>query len=88
MTYRHSVTGHLDGGNEDSHATRYTNYIRNDFLGTDYLNGYEVKDVHANKHYWKTQFLQGAAEVGVFERIGALMVQDVTILAFELKKMD
>ncbi|CAG8647689.1 906_t:CDS:2 [Paraglomus brasilianum] len=75
-----------DEGNEDSHATRYTNYIRNDFLDADYLNGYEVKDVHANEHYWKTQFLQGTTDVVVFEQIGALMEQDVTILAFELKK--
>ncbi|CAG8601539.1 5405_t:CDS:2 [Paraglomus occultum] len=72
-----------DGGNEDSHATRYTNCIRNDFLGADYLNGYEVNDVHANKNYWKTQYLQGTTNVVIFEQIGALMEQDVTINVIE-----
>lgn len=71
---------------EDSHSVEYTSYIRDDFLGSNYLLGYEVKDVHANNQLWNTGFARGTADVVVYPPI-ALRVQDVITLAFELKKV-
>jgi hypothetical protein len=74
-----------EGGDEDSHAPQYTNYIRDDFLGSESLKGYVIKDVHANKQYWNSGIACGTTDVVVFEP-KALRDQDVVRLAIELKR--
>nr|CAG8589166.1 6339_t:CDS:2 [Entrophospora candida] len=70
---------------QDSHATQYTNYIQDVFLGSDFLARYVVKDIHTNKHYWNTGIAHSTADVIVFKP-KALHEQDVVKLFFELKK--
>jgi len=72
-------------GDEDSHARQYTNYIRDDFLGSENLAKYVVKDVHANKQYWNSGIARGTTDVVVFEP-KALCEQDVVKLAIELER--
>jgi len=72
-------------GDEDSHAQQYTDYIRDDFLGSENLANYVVKDVHANKRYWNSGIARGTTDVVVFEP-KAFREQDVIKLAIELKR--
>ncbi|KAG9289502.1 hypothetical protein G9A89_001274 [Geosiphon pyriformis] len=56
-------------GDENSHSKQYTNYIRDTFLGSDYLTGYQVVNVHANTEFWNMGVTRGTTDVVVYQLI-------------------
>ncbi|CAG8653511.1 1336_t:CDS:1, partial [Paraglomus occultum] len=47
---------------EDWHSRAYTDYIRTDFLGLEYLKNHVVLNISQNKSYFDAPYLRGTAD--------------------------
>ena len=72
---------------ENDHSEDYINYIRNTFLGAEFLTGYEVLDVHDNPQFWNSGKARGTADAVVVQSPQLSRSQDVVKLVYELKKV-
>ncbi|CAG8483053.1 9183_t:CDS:2 [Gigaspora rosea] len=72
--------------NENGHSEEYIDYIRDSFLGAEFLTGYEVLDIHDNSQFWNSGGARGTADAIVVQSPQLARPQNIVKLVFELKK--
>lgn len=77
----------IESISENDHAEQYITYIRDIFIGTSFLTGYQVLDVHNNPQFWNSGIARGTTDAVVVPSKLKSRIQDEVTLAFELKKV-
>ncbi|RIB12329.1 hypothetical protein C2G38_33975 [Gigaspora rosea] len=72
--------------NENGHSEEYIDYIRDSFLGAEFLTGYEVLDIHDNSQFWNSGGARGTADAIVVQSPQLAHPQNIIKLVLELKK--
>ena len=73
---------------EDWHSKAYTDYIRTNFLGLEYLKDHVVLNISQNKSYFDVPHLRGTADVIVHTKTIDILKKTVIELVVEVKKVN
>jgi len=71
---------------ENQQADDYTEYIRDKFLGSRYLRGNIVENVHMDKNYLNTSHLNGGCDVSIYKETKAPFHKQGIRIVIEVKK--
>ena len=76
-----------DDRSENQHADEFTEYIRNRFLGLQYLHDNVVENVHNNRNYLDVVYIHGGCDVSVYKKTEAPVHKQGIRLVIEVKKV-